>query len=59
MSKYFNKEAVTSAWSPDTEKRSGYQIKLLSIESACENSQNNSSEEPTLINLCNTGQATL
>jgi hypothetical protein len=59
MNKYFNKEAVTSAWSPDLEKRSGYQIKLLSIESACKNSQNNSSEEPTLINLCNTGQATL
>ena len=64
MEKYFNKDAVTSGWSPDpdspsAEKRSGYQIKLLSIESACKNSENNPKKEPTLMKLCETNQATL
>ena len=59
MEKYFNKDAVTSAWSPDEEKRSGYQIKLISIESACENNRNLPQREQKLINLCNTGKATL
>jgi hypothetical protein len=62
MDKYFNKDAITSGWSPDGEggeKRSGYQIKLLSIESACENSKLNPNKEQRLINLCDTGQATL
>ena len=59
MDKFYKKDAVTSAWSPDGEKRSGYQIKLLSIESACENNKNNPQREARLTNLCNTGQATL
>ncbi|MEI7441095.1 MAG: hypothetical protein WCK43_05615 [bacterium] len=59
--KFYKKDAITSAWSPDPEgdKRSGYQIKLLSIESACENNRNNPQKEARLTNLCATGQATL
>lgn len=59
MEKFYKKDAITSAWSPDGEKRSGYQIKLLSIESACENNKNNPQREARLTKLCDTLQATL
>ena len=61
MEKFYKKDAITSAWSPDPDgdKRSGYQIKLLSIESACKNNEKNPQREARLTKLCATGQATL
>ncbi len=61
MDKFYKKDAITSAWSPDPDgdKRSGYQIKLLSIESACKNNEKNPQREARLTKLCATGQATL
>lgn len=36
LSKHYKASAANSAWSPDSEPRSGYQIKLISIDELCD-----------------------
>ena len=52
---YYNRSAITSAWAPPgNAPRSGYQIKLISIEELCQ-----TAPDPYLAPICGRGENTL